>query len=262
MINNVSSHKIEPIISSIKSHFQCDAVSFSVEQYRFKSRDEYFTNVSHVWDIATKEPECIEYNQGLFRLNNFSINEDITLFDLEKVFVNCYGEGIKGKIYNPDESFANDPLVEHCDKVKIIDDIKELILNDSHLIEYEDLDLLFSDYCEYSDNIFEPLGYWTTYFEPYYFNEEIAYKCNLTPFRYVRDHEDRELLALGGCGMDLSPKLDAYQAMIDGTIDRNSTLLRYPETDYFSYVVGEENTKEAIKCITRTKEKIIFETYI
>jgi hypothetical protein len=262
MINNMQSHKVEPIISSIKSHFKCEDVSFSVEKYHFKSRDEYFTNVSHVWDVATKEPEMIEYNQGLFRLNNFSINEDITLFDLEKVFINCYGEKGKGKIYNPDDYFANDTLDKHYNKQSIIDDIKELIRYDSHLIEYEDLDLLFSDYCEYSDNIFETLGYWTTYFEPYRFDEEIAYKCNLTPFKYVSDYEDRELLALGGCGMDLSPKLDAYQAMVDGTIDRNSTLLRYPDTDYFSYVVGEAHTKEAIKCITRSKEKIVFETYI
>jgi hypothetical protein len=56
----------------------------------------------------------------------------------------------------------------------------------------------------------EALSMWPTYFEPLIFNEQIAVECGLTPFSYYCENYDRELqlLALSGCGMDLSPKLD------------------------------------------------------
>ena len=74
-------------------------------------------------------------------------------------------------------------------------------------------------------NLKEALTYWTIYFEPLCFDIDIALKCGLTPFTYYSNSTDElELLALSGCGMDLSPKLEAYQALTHKTVDKYSTL--------------------------------------
>ena len=46
------------------------------------------------------------------------------------------------------------------------------------------------------------------------FDKEIALECGLTPFKY----SELNLLALSGYGMDLSPRLDAYQVLTDHTV--------------------------------------------
>lgn len=108
---------------------------------------------------------------------------------------------------------------------------------------------------EYLDERFndtETLAYWTVYFEPDYFDPEMAHECGLLPFTY----KGTELLALGGCGMDLSPKLDKYQALVSGTIDSGSQAFRQP--DYFDYVAGtgasdrvKEKCKKSLQYILR-----------
>ena len=72
------------------------------------------------------------------------------------------------------------------------------------------------------------------------YNEEDAYKCNLIPFRYFDGdaNEDIYLLALGGCGMDLSPKYDAYFFLQTGNMDPASTYFR--DKDYFKSLVSTE----------------------
>lgn len=96
----------------------------------------------------------------------------------------------------------------------------------------------------------ETLLYWATYYRPEHFNEEIAYKCGLFPFRAVMDKNDYAYtyLALTGCGMDLSPCLDAHQALVDGTIDPSSKY--FTEPSYFQHVVGKEIMAEVTKAIT------------
>jgi hypothetical protein len=76
----------------------------------------------------------------------------------------------------------------------------------------------------------EVLAYWLIYFEPYIEDEEKAYQSGLFPFRY----KDKFLLALGGCGMDLSPKLDCYQALTDSSLPAGSQIFR--QVDFFDYV--------------------------
>jgi hypothetical protein len=86
----------------------------------------------------------------------------------------------------------------------------------------------------------ESLAYWTIYFEPEpeWENVEIALECGLIPFRF----KEHFFLAFGACGMDLSPKLDAYQVLTSGTIDEFSMLFR--DEKYFRYVVGDEVTEK------------------
>jgi len=93
------------------------------------------------------------------------------------------------------------------------------------------------------ERFFEALSYWTIYFEPIIFNEKAALECDLIPFIF----ENINLLALAGCGMDLSPKLDAYQALTDNTIDKGSRL--FTDNGYFEHVVGSslaEKVKQVI----------------
>lgn len=56
-------------------------------------------------------------------------------------------------------------------------------------------------------------------------------------------------LTLNGCGMDLSPKLIAYQALQFGYIDSQyvSKLRTKNDREYFKYVVGENNYKQVIE---------------
>lgn len=80
----------------------------------------------------------------------------------------------------------------------------------------------------------EKLSYQDVYFEPIIFDEEKALLCGLTPFTY----KGINLLALSGGGMNLSPRLDAYQFLTHKTIDKNS--LFFSDEKYFKYVVGEK----------------------
>ncbi len=120
--------------------------------------------------------------------------------------------------------------------------------DDFHLyVEYYGDDLDCEDDQELRQQVgdltLEKISYWSTYFEPLIFNKHIALECNLTPFI----HHGTKLLALSGCGMDLSPRLDAYQALTDGTIDKKSHL--FTELGYFEHVIGSslaEKVKQAV----------------
>jgi hypothetical protein len=70
------------------------------------------------------------------------------------------------------------------------------------------------------------------------YSEEDAYKCDLIPFQLTGDYEDTYCLALGGCGMDLSPRLDAYYFLRTGNMDPASTYFR--DKEYFKSLVSEE----------------------
>jgi len=72
------------------------------------------------------------------------------------------------------------------------------------------------------------------------YNEEDAYKCDLIPFQLTGDYEDTYCLVLGGCGMDLSPRLDAYYFLQTGNMDPASMYFCEGNKDYFKSLVSEE----------------------
>ena len=76
--------------------------------------------------------------------------------------------------------------------------------------------------------------------DKYDYDEEDAYKCKLVPFTIYDYDEDTTtyLLAIGGCGMDLSPKLDAYFFLQTGKMDPASSYFR--DKDYFKSLVSSE----------------------
>jgi len=103
--------------------------------------------------------------------------------------------------------------------------------------EYEDEDEAWDAAI---DDLCEALGYWVYYYIPQEWEGreeqyiQTALEVGLIPF-YFRG---TLMLALGGCGMDLSPKLDAFQVLTTGTISPDSILFKDPK--YFKTVVGEE----------------------
>ena len=135
-----------------------------------------------------------------------------------------------------------------CEEVEYNSALLATHYTDDLGLEYRDED----DQWEQVDQIFwENLSYWPVYFEPLVFNEEIALECGLTPFSY----KDINMLALSGCGMDFSPRLDAYQALSHNTIDKHSRFFASAnECDkYFEYVVGEAITKKVFTAISASK---------
>jgi hypothetical protein len=83
-------------------------------------------------------------------------------------------------------------------------------------------------------NVIDSLFLWMTYFEPRRYDEEIALKCSLIPFKLYNSNfdESTELLAYGGCGMDMSARLEAYQYLTAQTVDKNSTLYKILNGNY------------------------------
>ena len=81
-------------------------------------------------------------------------------------------------------------------------------------------------YYEVRDNLVEGALILNSAWETDHYNEEIAYKCGLLPFKLTGDYIEIQLLSLWGCGMDLTYKLEAYQLLVDGTCDKNSYFAR------------------------------------
>ena len=102
-------------------------------------------------------------------------------------------------------------------------------------------------------SLLDDLAYWTIYYQPGIESIETALKSGLTPFYYRNNF----YLALGGCGMDLPPKLDVYQMLTSGTIPSDSQVLKPKGKDYFEYVVGKELTRKALENCLRLEPRII-----
>jgi len=107
-----------------------------------------------------------------------------------------------------------------------------------------DLTDLSEDDIDYKvrDDFYESASIYNYYrqVEEYDYDEEDAYKCDLIPFTIYDYNEDKNiyLLGLGGCGMDLSPKLDAYYFLQTGKMDPASMYFR--QKDYFKSLVAGE----------------------
>ncbi|WP_367364111.1 hypothetical protein [Candidatus Tisiphia endosymbiont of Nedyus quadrimaculatus] len=136
--------------------------------------------------------------------------------------------------------YAKHEIDYHTDTI-----IEDIEYNMELLMEYYAPDL--EEYKDENDKwdaveeiFWDNLSYWSTYFKPLIFDEKVALECGLTPFTY----KGIDMLALSGCGMNLSPKLDAYQVLVHNTIDRCSTFFSKDNQGdkYFEYVVGKDVT--------------------
>jgi len=82
-----------------------------------------------------------------------------------------------------------------------------------------------------------------SFYKPKIFDKEIAKKCKIITL----DYDDIILFAI--TGYEVFWKLDAYQALVDGTIDKNSKL--FSDYSYFENNAGKEVTQEVIKAIQK-----------
>jgi hypothetical protein len=104
------------------------------------------------------------------------------------------------------------------------------------------------------------------YFQPLIFSEDIALECGLIPFitqdiKINNNNSYRSsrkpyinLLMLSPRSdtietiEDMFLKLDAYQALADGSIDKASSLFQDPE--YFESVLGKTLTKKVLDAVS------------
>ena len=113
------------------------------------------------------------------------------------------------------------------------------------LIEDEDNEDRIREIIE--ESFFEALSYWPIYFEPLVFNEKTALECGLIPFVF----EDIKLLSLAGYGMDLLPKLEAYQVLTCGMIDKRSKYFHKREKANFEHVVGQSVYEQMVQILAK-----------
>jgi hypothetical protein len=85
-------------------------------------------------------------------------------------------------------------------------------------------------------------------YEPRIYDEAIADLCDLIPFEITKDYDNIELLSFGGCGMDFTYKLEAYQLLADGSYDERSNFAE-KGIAYFEYYYGKDS--EVVKEINK-----------
>lgn len=114
------------------------------------------------------------------------------------------------------------------------------------------------------DEIMEAIFMLPTVWEVNEFDYDInlAIKCSLIPFEYYDQNKDetKHCLALGGCGTDLSPRLEMYQFLQDGTMDECGKLYRiihrnYNDIDYFETVTYKGAIKEVKAILASNTEQ-------
>lgn len=207
--------------------------------------EEMRDNIDNI-SIDTDSIDLWETLDGQELYEKATINDEI----LEEAFDEQTVKKLKSKLDNEDDGVAVKNLTKN-QKEKLskylednIDDIEDEVLNELFGFDMDEIRT------NANDEAFDGLAYWTVYFEPDTYDTEVAQKCRLIPFTY----KDKGLLALGGSGMDLSPKLDCYQALTEKSIPNNSVFFR--QRDYFEYVVGKSMTEEVEKKIKRDKPQV------
>ena len=142
-----------------------------------------------------------------------------------------FSSGLYRKPFYRSHAFNIDELYDNIDELQYN---RQLLLKAWKEEETDDNEESLFEIVE--QKFWENLSYWNTYFEPLVFDEEIALECSLTPFIY----NNINLLALPGCGTDLSPRLDAYQVLAHCTIDEDSSFFSVNNSEYFECIAGKE----------------------
>jgi hypothetical protein len=271
MVTKMNEKKLRKKITRLMKKAGYDINYIDINNYKTTSRNEFFDKHSDIWDRCFNMydgNEVVEINKINWLLNEYSLKENFPLSItswVEEILYRYADEHIEElKKNNPDfdESqltlnMLREDFPEEIYR-NVYEDIMYEIENGMEFYDIEDLltEMFGVDYPDEQFNEAEALGYWTVYFEPKIFDEKIAWECGLYPFEF----DGMELLALGGCGMDLSPKLDCYQAMTDGTVDSSSMFLR--DDNYAKYVVGNDRYNKVMEIITRDTPKITIDTWI
>lgn len=236
--------------------------------------DGYYNKIDNIWNSVINEPGGIDkvyvdkMKMVQHQINFEKIPGYVTLHTVIDVleyfyddiredvdhYYNINSEIERENVYDKDMETIEDENPRLYDLLCVKS--KDLVEDSQGFYDMVDsriFEIYGIDYPEDHFNEFESLGYWTVYFEPRYMDEDLAWQCGLMPFTYhERGIYDKELLALGGCGMDLSPKLDAYQAMQSGSVSKDSKFIRDPE--YAKTVVGNKMFKKVMDSISKNPE--------
>lgn len=90
---------------------------------------------------------------------------------------------------------------------------------------------------------------------PRIYDEEAADKCHLIPFKLITEHKDYECVSLGGCGMDMTYKLEAYQLLADGTYDAHSSYAEKGIAYFENYYGKNSDVVNEIKNLIKLSDK-------
>ncbi len=243
---------MENKIAEIKNKLESVGIKnpyIDIQNYRYRDFRDFFDKKEDLFELMREnldDVEFFEFEELRYNLENIEITD--SLFDSIKDWFELKGDDRDWE--EPKKYFIGKKLGsllgdEEFEKLvnEFMDDELDTELASS-LFDYENYDY----YRE--SNGFESLAYWTIYWSPQIEDVELALKCGLVPFKY----DGEFLLALGGCGMDLSPKLDAYMGLAWGQISKDSQLFR--QKDYFEYVVGKSTTEEVLKEIKLNEPKV------
>lgn len=221
--------------------------SIRVEKQEYYIQHERMNTNDTLYERLENDPEAFELfefpakNWDLYQnLLGEDFNEEIEIGELMNIIGDFEIEGFEIETFE-DETLSSRKKYTPELYNKIIEVLENLDFETVDNLDIDDFEKLFD--CDYIDEIentvtFEALAYWTTYFQPDHKDIQIAIKCGLTPFYY----DGEFFLTLGGCGMDLSPKLDSYIALTNGYIPEGSTFFR--DKKYFKYVTSEKIMKE------------------
>jgi hypothetical protein len=80
--------------------------------------------------------------------------------------------------------------------------------------------------CTVTDTVIEDALMYDWVYAPRIYNEKVAYLCDLIPFKLITLSAEYKFLSFGGCGMDMTYKLEAYQLLADGSYDANSNFAK------------------------------------
>ena len=233
-------------MNSITKQIETQARAFLNESARVEVQefgiDDTYYQKHELWDEIKENWEDLSFAY-----------DEIFLYDLVSYMDSLNKKEFKNFVKRLNDLHDLDAQIDDVNHNAIIE-----LFNEGELDEELAYDIFeYNTFDDYDMYLRDSLPYWTIYFEPMHFDIDTALKCGLIPFTYG----DLELLALGGCGMDLSPKLDAYQSFKDNTLPSDSKIIRGVEDSYFAYVVGKQTTKEVIES-ARLEKPIVHISYV
>lgn len=224
---------------------QCLGVDSIVEKEEYNFNDTFY---------STKEISDI-YKE--IREGNISFPDEYIEKRIERELEENHKDTIKNIIKEAYEEYK-----EEIEEIKISNELTKKEKAEELLkLKKEIHERIKEEILELKDEIREEiieeendgLAYWSTYYSPARENIEAAIECNLIPFYY----ENKFYLALSGCGMDLSPLLDAYQALVDKTLPKNTKLIMPLYKDYCLNVLGKTLYEKALESAKREKPQFV-----
>jgi hypothetical protein len=248
-----------------------------VEVQEYDIDNEFFQKNEHVWDAINYDNPNWEENQeeleidytGWFKNDHpvtpddFPITQELYEYMSENGYISFEDKWVDnadvGTILRSleDKTFKDLSVDMQTELNEFWKDLEFSDIEEEDFLKEAIEEALGITYLEdeYSSSKFmEIMAYWLVYFSPRREDWGAAWKSGLYPFKY----EGEFMVALGGCGMDLSPKLDCYQALTYKSLPSRSTV--FNDVSYFSYVSPVKHG-EILKMCKLKEPKIIFTAY-